>query len=76
MAEGDHIEYRRFVPAEAELRAEFLTTEDWPYHGPRAPDAAQVCEQSHASSLSGGVQLARSEEKISCPGPAGGARYM
>jgi RimJ/RimL family protein N-acetyltransferase len=39
---GDRIDYRRFVPAEADLLAEFLTTEDWPYHGPGTPSAAQI----------------------------------
>jgi RimJ/RimL family protein N-acetyltransferase len=36
------IEYRRFAPAEADLLVEFLTTENWPYHGPRVSDAAQI----------------------------------
>jgi hypothetical protein len=36
------IDYRRFVPAEAKLLAEFLTAEDWPYFAGGAPDAAQV----------------------------------
>jgi hypothetical protein len=31
------IDYRRFVPAEAELLAEFLTAEDWPYFASGAP---------------------------------------
>jgi hypothetical protein len=35
MTSADHVEYRRFAPAEADLLAEFLTTEDWPYHGTR-----------------------------------------
>ena len=36
------IEYRRFVPAEADLLVEFLTAEDWPYFSGGTPDAAQV----------------------------------
>jgi hypothetical protein len=31
------IDYRRLVPAEAELLAEFLTAEDWPYVPNRQP---------------------------------------
>jgi RimJ/RimL family protein N-acetyltransferase len=42
------IRYRRFVPAEAALLAEFLTTEDWPYHGSGAPGAAQIRQQAAA----------------------------
>jgi RimJ/RimL family protein N-acetyltransferase len=47
---GDHIDigYRRFVPAEADLLAEFLTTEDWPYHGAGAPSADQIRQQAAA----------------------------
>jgi RimJ/RimL family protein N-acetyltransferase len=48
MAVSDHIEYRRFSSADANLLAEFLTTEDWPYHGSGAPDAAEVREQAVA----------------------------
>lgn len=44
----DHISYRRFDPAEADLLAEFLTTGDWPYHGTDAPDAAQIRQQAAA----------------------------
>jgi RimJ/RimL family protein N-acetyltransferase len=44
----DRISYRRFVPAEADLLAEFLTTEDWPYHGAGAPGAAQIRQQAAA----------------------------
>jgi RimJ/RimL family protein N-acetyltransferase len=44
----DDISYRRFVPAEAAMLAEFLTTEDWPYHGTGAPDAAQIRQQAAA----------------------------
>jgi RimJ/RimL family protein N-acetyltransferase len=40
--------YRRFFAAEADLLAEFLTTEDWPYHGAGAPDAATIREQAAA----------------------------
>ena len=36
------VEYRRFVPAEADLLAEFLTAEDWPFFSGGTPDAAQV----------------------------------
>lgn len=36
--------YRRFAPTETELLAEFLTNEDWPYHGAGAPEAATVRE--------------------------------
>jgi hypothetical protein len=32
------VEYRRFVPAEADLLAEVLTAEDWPYLGTTSPD--------------------------------------
>jgi RimJ/RimL family protein N-acetyltransferase len=46
MPVGDRIEYRRFVPAEADLLADFLTSEDWPYHSPNASDAAQIREQA------------------------------
>lgn len=38
----DGIDYRRFVPAEADLLAEFLTAGDWPYHSPGGRDAAQI----------------------------------
>jgi RimJ/RimL family protein N-acetyltransferase len=48
MALDDYIEFRRFVPAEADTLAEFLTTEDWPYHSPDGPAAAQVREQAAA----------------------------
>ena len=44
----DRISYRRFVPAEADLLAEFLTTEDWPYHGAGAPGAARIRQQAAA----------------------------
>jgi RimJ/RimL family protein N-acetyltransferase len=44
----DDIGYRRFVPAEADLLAEFLTAEDWPYHAGGAPSAAQLREQAAA----------------------------
>ena len=33
MRPGDHVEYRRFVAAEADLLVEFLTSQDWPYFG-------------------------------------------
>ena len=36
------IEYRRFVPADANLLAEFLSAGDWPYFSGGTPDAAQV----------------------------------
>jgi hypothetical protein len=40
------VEYRRFVPAEADLLAEFLTAEDWPYFaGPGRPQAGRIREQ-------------------------------
>ena len=42
------VPYRRFIPAEADLLAEFLTTEDWPYHGAGTPDAAKVRAQAAA----------------------------
>jgi RimJ/RimL family protein N-acetyltransferase len=42
MTPGDDAGYRRFVPAEAGLLVQFLTTEDWPYHGSGAWDAARV----------------------------------
>ncbi len=45
MPAGDLVTYRRFVPAEADLLAEFLTTQDWPYHAAGAPDPAQVRDQ-------------------------------
>jgi RimJ/RimL family protein N-acetyltransferase len=45
MTAGGHVEYRRFVPAEADRLAEFLTTEDWPYHGPGAPGTDRIREQ-------------------------------
>lgn len=48
MAVSDPIEYRRFSPADADLLAEFLSTEDWPYHGSGAPGAAEVREQAVA----------------------------
>jgi RimJ/RimL family protein N-acetyltransferase len=48
MAMGDHVEYRRLVPAEADLLAEFLTTEDWPYHGLGVPGTGQIREQAAA----------------------------
>ena len=48
MTADEPIEYRRFVPAEADLLAEFLTTEHWPYHGPRVSDAAQIRAQAAA----------------------------
>jgi|ERR1035438_1552587 hypothetical protein len=48
MTAADHIGYRRFVPAETDLLAKFLTTEDWPYHGDGAPDAAQIRDQAAA----------------------------
>ncbi|MDQ2815274.1 MAG: GNAT family N-acetyltransferase [Actinomycetota bacterium] len=48
MTAGDQIGYRRFVPAEADLLAEFLATQDWPYHGDGTPDAAQIREQAAA----------------------------
>jgi hypothetical protein len=44
----DDIGYRRFAPAEAGLLAEFLTTEDWPYHGAGAPSAAPIRQQAAA----------------------------
>jgi RimJ/RimL family protein N-acetyltransferase len=48
MPAGDLIKYRRFVPAEADLLAEFLTTQDWPYHAAGSPDPAQVRAQVQA----------------------------
>lgn len=48
MTSADHVEYRRFVPAEADLLAEFLTTEDWPYHGTRGRDAAHIRQDATA----------------------------
>jgi RimJ/RimL family protein N-acetyltransferase len=40
------IEYRRFVPAEADLLAEFLTAEDWPYFaGDSGPTANRIRER-------------------------------
>ncbi len=40
------MEYRRFDPAEADLLAEFLTGEDWPYFsGDGAADADRIREQ-------------------------------
>ena len=48
MAVSGSIEYRRFSPADAELLAEFLSTEDWPYHGSGAPGTAEVREQAAA----------------------------
>jgi RimJ/RimL family protein N-acetyltransferase len=48
MAVSDRIEYRRFSPADADLLAEFLTTEDWPYHGSGTPDAVQIRKQAAA----------------------------
>jgi RimJ/RimL family protein N-acetyltransferase len=47
MTAADPISHRRFVPAEADLLAEFLTAEVWPYHGSGAPDAAQI--RAHAA---------------------------
>jgi RimJ/RimL family protein N-acetyltransferase len=44
----DDIGYRRFAPAEADLLAEFLTTEDWPYHEASATSAAQIRQQAAA----------------------------
>lgn len=44
----DGICYRRFVPAEADRLAEFLTTEDWPFHGTGTPSAAQIRKQAAA----------------------------
>ncbi len=48
MAFDDYIEFRRFVLGEADTLAEFLTTEDWPYHSSDGPAAAQVLEQAAA----------------------------
>jgi len=48
MTASDQIEYRRFAPADADLLAEFLTAEDWPYHGAGMPDASQVRERAAA----------------------------
>lgn len=42
MTPGGDAGYRRFVPAEAGLLAQFLTAEDWPYHRSGGWDAAQV----------------------------------
>jgi RimJ/RimL family protein N-acetyltransferase len=43
------VEYRRFVPAEADLLAEFLTAEDWPYFaGGPGPGADRIREQAAA----------------------------
>jgi hypothetical protein len=40
------VEYRRLVPTDADLLAEFLTGEDWPYFaGGPGPDADRIREQ-------------------------------
>jgi hypothetical protein len=52
MTSADHVEYRRFAPAEADLLAEFLTTEDWPYHGTRGRDAAHIRQDAAAGRYS------------------------
>jgi RimJ/RimL family protein N-acetyltransferase len=44
----DDIGYRRFVPADADLLAEFLTTEEWPYHADGAPSATRIRQQAAA----------------------------
>ncbi len=48
MTAADPVGYRRFVPAEADLLAEFLTAEDWPYHSAGPPGAAQIREDAAA----------------------------
>lgn len=36
------IDYRRLVPADADLLAEFLTAESWPFHAGRTPDPGRI----------------------------------
>jgi RimJ/RimL family protein N-acetyltransferase len=48
MATGDDGSYRRFVPAEADMLADFLTSENWPFHSSGGQVAAQVRERAAA----------------------------
>jgi hypothetical protein len=50
MTAGDQVEYRRFVPGDADLLAEFLSAEDWPYFSDGRPNADRIRERAAACS--------------------------